>query len=72
MRFFSTRIEIYVITPEGLHLVADTNVYGRISVMRMLKLPVLTGISCRCNVGVRGYQLPSTMVLVNALVSDVR
>lgn len=36
----NTRLEIYVVTPEGLRPVKEINIYGKISIMKLFRPPV--------------------------------
>ena len=36
----NTRLEIYAVTPEGLHPIKEIGIYGRISVLELFRPPV--------------------------------
>lgn len=44
----NTRMEIYVVTPEGLRPVKEVGVYGRIAVMELFRPPVSVSALTLC------------------------
>ena len=45
----SSRLEIFDLTSEGLVPVLDTNIYGRIAALKVIRFPVRQRFGYRCN-----------------------